>query len=41
MVVKVMNGESGEVIRQIPQQEIIELAKRLESPTGLLLHHKV
>ncbi|MBV6470479.1 flagellar protein FlaG [Nitrospirales bacterium NOB] len=41
VVVKVMNGESGEVIRQIPQQEIIELAKRLESPTGLLLHHKV
>ena len=40
VVVKVMNGDSGEVIRQIPQQEVIELAKSLESPTGLLLHHK-
>jgi flagellar protein FlaG len=40
VVVKVMNAESGEVIRQIPQQEVIELAKSLEAPTGLLLHHK-
>jgi flagellar protein FlaG len=41
VVVKVMNGDSGEVIRQIPQQEVIELAKSLETPTGLLLRHKV
>ncbi len=41
VVVKVMDGESGTVIRQIPQQEVIDLAKRLETPTGLLLHHKV
>jgi len=41
VVVKVMNAESGEVIRQIPQKEVIELAKSLEAPTGLLLHHKV
>ncbi|MCS6287555.1 MAG: flagellar protein FlaG [Nitrospira sp.] len=41
VVVKVMDGESGTVIRQIPQQEVIDLAKRLEAPTGLLLHHKV
>ncbi|WHZ21631.1 MAG: Flagellar protein FlaG [Nitrospira sp.] len=41
VVVKVMNAESGEVIRQIPQREVIELAKSLEAPTGLLLHHKV
>ena len=40
-VVKVMDGDSGTVIRQIPQQEVIDLAKRLETPTGLLLHHKV
>ena len=33
VVVKVMDGDSGTVIRQIP--------KRLETPTGLLLHHKV
>ncbi len=41
VVIKVMDGESGTVIRQIPQQEVIDLAKRLETPTGLLLHHKV
>ena len=41
VVVKILDGESGTVIRQIPQQEVIELAKRLERPTGLLLHHKV
>lgn len=41
VVVKVMDGDSGTVIRQIPQQEVIDLAKRLETPTGLLLHHKV
>jgi flagellar protein FlaG len=41
VVVKVMDGDSGTIIRQIPQQEVIDLAKRLETPTGLLLHHKV
>ena len=41
VVVKVMDGDSGTVIRQIPQQEVIDLAKRLETPTGLLLRHKV
>lgn len=41
VVVKVMDGESGKVIRQIPQQEVLELAKSLETPTGLLLRHKV
>ncbi len=41
VVVKILDGKYGTVIRQIPQQEIIELAKRLETPTGLLLHHKV
>ena len=41
VVVKILDGDSGTVIRQIPQQEVIDLAKRLETPTGLLLHHKV
>ena len=41
VVVKILDGESGTIIRQIPQQEVIDLAKRLETPTGLLLHHKV
>ena len=41
VVVKIMDGESGTVIRQIPQKEVLELAKSLETPTGLLLHQKV
>lgn len=41
VIVKIMDGHSGTVIRQIPQQEVLELAKSLETPTGLLLHHKV
>ncbi len=41
VIVKIMDGDSGTVIRQIPQQEVLELAKSLETPTGLLLHHKV
>ena len=41
VIVKIMDGESGTVIRQIPQQEVLDLAKSLERPTGLLLHHKV
>ena len=41
VVVRILDGESGTVIRQIPQQEVIDLAKRLETPTGLLLHHQV
>jgi flagellar protein FlaG len=40
VVVKIMDGESGTVIRQIPQKEVLELAKSLEAPTGLLLHQK-
>jgi flagellar protein FlaG len=40
VIVKIMDGESGTVIRQIPQQEVLDLAKSLETPTGLLLHHK-
>ncbi len=41
VIVKILDADSGTVIRQIPQQEVIDLAKRLESPTGLLMHHKV
>ncbi|MGZ8422211.1 MAG: flagellar protein FlaG [Nitrospira sp.] len=41
VIVKIMDGESGTVIRQIPQKEVLELAKSLETPTGLLLHQKV
>ncbi|MGH7233257.1 MAG: flagellar protein FlaG [Nitrospiraceae bacterium] len=36
IVVKVMNAESGEIIRQIPAQEILEIAKSLDVAQGLL-----
>jgi len=37
VVIKILNGESGEVIRQIPAQELVDLAKRLDDPKGLLV----
>jgi flagellar protein FlaG len=37
MVVKVRNKESNEVIRQIPPEEMLELAKRMEEMSGMLL----
>ncbi|OQW35772.1 MAG: hypothetical protein A4E19_16110 [Nitrospira sp. SG-bin1] len=37
VVVKVVEQESGEVIRQIPPEELLELEKYLSSPKGLLL----
>lgn len=36
VVVKILNGDSGEVIRQIPPQEVIELAKNVSNHKGLL-----
>ena len=40
VVVKVVEQESGEVIRQIPPEELLELEKYLSSPRGLLLHER-
>ncbi len=40
VVIKILNGESGEVIRQIPAQELVDLAKRLDNPRGLLVHER-
>ena len=37
VIVKIMNGESGEVIRQIPPQEVLDLAKSFQASSGLLL----
>ena len=37
VVIKILNGESGEIIRQIPAQELVDLAKHLEDPKGLLV----
>lgn len=41
VVVKVLKGDSGEVIRQIPPQEVIDLAKDLSEAKGLLLGEHV
>ncbi len=41
VVVKILNAESGEVIRQIPPQEVIELAKNLSNHKGLLFEEHV
>lgn len=40
VVVKVMNGDSGEVIRQIPSKALLELAKHLTVQKGLLLQEQ-
>ncbi|MGH7184591.1 MAG: flagellar protein FlaG [Nitrospiraceae bacterium] len=37
VVIKILNGESGEIIRQIPSQELLDLAKDLDGPMGVLL----
>ncbi|SHF64908.1 flagellar protein FlaG [Desulfacinum infernum DSM 9756] len=41
MVVSVVNKETGEVIRQIPPEELLELREKLEELTGVLLNGKV
>jgi flagellar protein FlaG len=37
VVVKVLDGQSGEVIRQIPAEEVLALAKDLLNASGLLV----
>ena len=39
-VIKILNGESGEIIRQIPSQELLDLAKHLDEPKGLLVRER-
>lgn len=36
VIVKILSGDSGEVIRQIPPKEVIDLAKNLPGAKGLL-----
>ncbi len=40
VVVKVVEQTSGEVIRQIPPEELLELEKYLSNPKGLLLQEQ-
>ena len=39
-VIKILNGESGEIIRQIPAQELLDLAKYIDEPKGFLLSER-
>lgn len=39
-VVKVLERESGDVIRQIPAEEILEIAKALDALKGLIIRKK-
>lgn len=41
VVVKILKGDSGEVIRQIPPQEVIDLAKNLSGLKGALFGEHV
>ena len=40
VVIKILNGESGEIIRQIPSQELLDLAKHLEEPKGFFVRER-
>ena len=37
IVVKVFDDQSGELIRQIPSQEMVEIAKRLDAMQGIFV----
>ena len=41
IVVKVENKQTGEIIRQIPPEEIVRLARNIEKLLGLLMDEKV
>ena len=41
VVIKILNGESGEIIRQIPTQELLDLAKYIDEPKGFLISERV
>lgn len=40
LVTRVVDRESGELIRQIPSEEVLRITQRMESLTGLLLQEK-
>ena len=37
IIVKVLDDQSGELIRQIPSQEMVEIAKRLDMMQGIFI----
>ena len=40
-VVKIVDQETGETLRQIPAQEMLEIAKSIDQMKGLLVRQKV
>lgn len=40
-IVKVTDAVTGEMIRQIPSEEMLEIARSLDKMQGMLLHQKV
>ncbi len=41
VIVKVINKETGKVIRQVPPQELLKLRQKLEELVGVLFNRKV
>ncbi len=41
MVVKVVDKQTGDVIRQIPPKEMLEIAKALDTLQGLIIRKKI
>ncbi len=41
MVVKVIDGDTGKMIRQIPNEEIVRLSKNIDKLDGLLIDKKI
>ena len=41
VVVKVLNGQTGELIRQIPSEEALRLAKAMDTLQGLIIQKNV
>lgn len=39
-VVKILDAESGEVLRQLPPQELLDAAQRIDEVRGLLFDEK-
>lgn len=39
-VVRVVNASSGELVRQVPSEEALRIAKRLDALSGLLIRDK-
>lgn len=40
VVAKIVDRDTGEVVREIPPEEMLEMAKRLEEMSGLLLDER-